>query len=170
MQGILESLSTLQLMWDKAEELINGENTITAAPGNDGASKMVISYSSPVPHLVTRSTGGQYKCDTKCLNWSSSGLCSHTLAVAELNNGLSEWYNTSSLQPNITTVAMSGLPSGRGRKGGTAKRTKGKHPNCAFQDLFFNPHLCNKVLRLVVLHSPLQVYFSSWAFGYCDNL
>lgn len=122
------SLTTLEHMWNKAEELLNGDNLITPAPGDDKTAKMVKSYSSPVPHLVTKCSSGQYKCDSKCLNWSSSQLCSHSIAVAELNSDLLSflsWYNASSVQPNITTVAMAGLPVGRGRKGGT-KRTRSR--------------------------------------------
>ena len=49
---------------------------------------MVLSTSSPVPHLVKQGSGAQYVCDSKCINWTSSGLCSHALAVAEVNGGL----------------------------------------------------------------------------------
>ena len=90
---------------------------------------MVMSYSSQVPHLVTRGANGQYKCDSKCLHWTSSALCSHSLAVAEVNNELLpflKWYNSSTIQPNVTTIAMSGLPSGRGRKGGVPKRQRSR--------------------------------------------
>ena len=124
------SLSTLEQIWSKAENLINGENAIAPAPGNDSSTKMVMSYSSQIPHLVRKATNGQYKCDSNCLNWTSSGLCSHSLAVAELSNDLSSflnWYNLSASQPNITTLAVSGLPAGRGRKGGAAKRTRNRN-------------------------------------------
>lgn len=109
--------------------MLNGDNCITDAPGSAKTSKMVLSVSSSVPHLVTRCASGQYKCDSKCLNWVSSSLCSHSIAVAELNKDLPlflKWYNQSPTQPNITTVAMSGLPSGRGRKGGTCKRSRSR--------------------------------------------
>ena len=79
---------------------------------------------------MRKATNGQYKCDSNCLNWTSSGLCSHSLAVAELSNDLSSflnWYNLSASQPNITTLAVSGLPAGRGRKGGAAKRTRNRN-------------------------------------------
>ena len=121
------TLTTLQRMWEKAEELMNSDNAITPAPGKDKMAKMVISYSSSVPHMVTKGQKGQYRCDSNCLNWTSSAICSHTLAVAQLNNELIpfvQWYNTSGNMPNITSLAMSGLPSGRGRKGGVAKRTR----------------------------------------------
>ena len=103
------------------------ENGITPAPGKDKTAKMVISYSSPVPHMVSKGREGQYKCDSNCLNWATSGICSHSLVVAQLNNDLPaflQWYNASSDHPNISSLAMSGLPSGRGRKGGVAKRVR----------------------------------------------
>ena len=121
------TLTTLQHMWQKAEELINSDNAVTPAPGSDKTAKMVLSYSSRIPHMVMKGQKGQYKCDSNCLNWTSSAICSHTLAVAQLNNDLIsflQWYNTSSNMPNVTSLAMSGLPSGRGRKGGVAKRTR----------------------------------------------
>lgn len=77
--------------------------------------------------MVSKGREGQYKCDSNCLNWASSGICSHSIVVAQLNNDLPaflQWYNTSSNQPNITSLAMSGLPSGRGRKGGVVKRVR----------------------------------------------
>ena len=45
------SLSTLEQIWSKAENLINGENAIAPAPGNDSSTKMVMSYSSQI-HIL----------------------------------------------------------------------------------------------------------------------
>ena len=112
------SLVTLQHMWKKAEDLLNTENAITPVPGTDTSAKMVLSYSSTNPHMVTKMSNGQYKCDTSCLNWTSSDICSHTLAVASHNGDLLtflQWYNLLSKQPNITTLSMAGLPSGAER-------------------------------------------------------
>ena len=50
------TLTTLQHIWRKAEELINTENAVTQAPGNDKSAKMVMSYSSPIPHMITRAS------------------------------------------------------------------------------------------------------------------
>ena len=125
------TLATLQFMWDKAEKLLATKNAITPAPGDDISAKMVLSTSSQMPHLVKKEFGGRYICDSRCLNWSSSGVCSHSLAVAEMDNNLSDflsWYNSSNAQPNITSLAMTGLPSGRGRKGGVPHRTKSHNP------------------------------------------
>ena len=121
------TLTTLQQMWEKAEELLSTHNAITPAPGSDSRAKMVMSYSSSMPHLVQRSSNGQYRCDEKCIGWISSKICSHSIAVAEVNGDLCsflQWYNTSGTEPNITALAMSSLPSGRGRKGGVPKRKR----------------------------------------------
>ena len=67
---------------------MNSDNAITPAPGKDRTAKMVVSYSSSVPHMVTKGQKGQYKCDSNYLNWTSSAICSHTLAVAQLNEAL----------------------------------------------------------------------------------
>ena len=112
------SLVTLQHMWDKAEDLLNTDRAITPEPGTATSAKMVLSYSSSVPHMVTKAS---------CLSWSSSEMCSHTLAVAGRNGDLLtflQWYNSFARHPNITTLSMAGLPSGRGRKGGVPKRSK----------------------------------------------
>ena len=111
----------------ETEELLSTQNAITPAPGSDSRAKMVMSYSSSMPHLVQRSSNGQYKCDEKCISWISSKICSHSIAVAEVNGDLCsflQWYNTSGTEPNITALAMSGLPSGRGRKGGVPRRKR----------------------------------------------
>ena len=74
---------------------------------------------------MTGVTAGHYICDKSCLQWTSSQICSHTLVAAETNGEvqlLLQWYTSSDLQPNITQLAMAGLPKGRGRKGGIPKR------------------------------------------------
>ena len=48
------TITTLQHIWEKAEELMNNDNAITPAPGDDKSARMVLSYSSPVPHLVSK--------------------------------------------------------------------------------------------------------------------
>ena len=72
-------------------------------------------------------------CDSECLQWKSSGICSHTLATAESVGDLEQflqWFISSCQAPNITTVTMEGLSSGRGRKGGRPKHQKGKKAYC----------------------------------------
>ena len=52
-----------------------------------------------------------------------------TVAVSEKQGDLSSflnWYIGTRQQPNITTLAVHGLPAGRGRKGGVPKRQRSK--------------------------------------------
>ena len=132
------SLATVQGIWEKAEELLSTTNAITVAPGSSLKARMVLSYSSVVPHLVREVSSGRYECDEKCLNWSSSGICSHSVAVAVLNIDLHsflQWYNTSTVEPNINSLAMAGLPSGRGRKGGVPKRKRSQSKNVTIESV-----------------------------------
>jgi len=120
---------TLQGMWNKANRLLSMENGITSAPGIDKKARMVLSLTSEIPHFVRSRANGQYVCDATCAGWSSAKICGHTLAVAETNGELSDflqWYVRSRMEPNITTLAMQGLPSGRGKKGGKPKRKRSR--------------------------------------------
>ena len=117
-------LVTLDAIWSKAIELLSTSNLITSAPGTQKKACMVLSYSQAT-HLIQAKSDGQYICDSNCQQWVSSQLCSHTLALAEHNGDLLsflQWYTTYAKNPNISTLAMSDLPHGRGRKGGRAKR------------------------------------------------
>ena len=119
----------LQSMWKKADKLFADPKAITIAPGNNEKSRMVLSYTSEIPHLVQHKGGGRFVCDSNCLQWKSSFICSHTLACAQKVGDLQEflsWFISSRSVPNITTVAMDGLSSGRGKKGGRPKRQRGK--------------------------------------------
>ena len=133
--GILTiPLITLQSMWDKAERLLSSKTEITPAPGSDPKARMVLSLTSDTPHFVRSKASGQYICDSACIRWSSANICSHTLAVAEANGELLkflQWYSAAGNAPNISTLAMQGLPSGRGRKGGQPKRKRTKEPSVA---------------------------------------
>ena len=85
-------------------------------------------------HMVTKASNGQYKCDSSCMSWSSSKICSYTLAVACRNWDLLtflQWYSYFARQPNITTLSMAGLPSGRGWKGGVPKRSRSRSTKCS---------------------------------------
>lgn len=122
-------LVTLNAMWAKADQFLAMENSITPAPGSNKKSYMVISYSQVPPHLVQGKSDGQYICDKNCPHWLASQICSHTLACAQRNGDLASflhWYVQYAENPNISTLAMSGLSSGRGRKPGKAKRQRSR--------------------------------------------
>ena len=108
-------LITLTKMWRKAEELLQMENGIIPTPGSSDKARMVISYSQSAPHHVQSKSGGQYICDANCPQWLSSQV---TLATAEHNGDLAaflQWFTQFAGTPNISALAMSGLPRGRGR-------------------------------------------------------
>lgn len=88
--------------------------------------RLVKSSSSPLPHLVTHQTKNQlYCCDSNCMMFKTFHLCSHVIAVAEINGELELFLcSLRKLTPNLTTIATEGLPSGSGRKGGQDKRRK----------------------------------------------
>lgn len=133
-------LVTLNSMWAKAVELLTSENAITPAPGSNR--KACMSYSQVIPHLVQCKLNGQYICDTNCQQWASSQICSHMLAVAEHNKELYsflEWYTVYAESPNISTLAVSGLPCGRGRKGGRAKRQRKRQQHPSIDNVTVRP-------------------------------
>ena len=90
---------------------------------------MVTSRSGSLPVQVV--SPGHYICDKNCLQWTSSQICSHTLAAAEINGDLQlflQWYTSNDVQPNITQLATANLPKGRGQKGGIPKRKRLRTP------------------------------------------
>ena len=75
-------------MWGKAESRLSTANAITPASEGCVKAKMVLSSLSEFHHLVRERSSGRYECDE---NWSSYGVCSHSIAVAEVNNDLDEF-------------------------------------------------------------------------------
>ena len=104
-------------------------------------------------------TKGQNKwhCNTNCLN---SAICSHTLAVAQLDNDLT-LYNSSNNKLNVTSLAMSGLCTGQRCKGRVAERVRypQKKKTLSYQfhvsQLYLYSQLQHKLV-LVVPASPFQ--------------
>ena len=84
-------LKWLEGMWGKASQLITSDNAIIPAPGQDPEVRMVLSYSSKMLHMVTPKKGGYFSCDSNCLTWKSMGICSHSVAVAEINKKLPQF-------------------------------------------------------------------------------
>jgi len=59
--------ATLEGMWNKAEDYLQSNVDVVAAPGGDPKAKMVTSRSGSFPHLVQVNSPGQYICDKNCL-------------------------------------------------------------------------------------------------------
>ena len=65
--------------------------------------------------------------DSNCANWNSMGICSHCVAVAHVNGELFEFVAAKGKQkktPNVSRLLVTGMPRGRGRKGGVPSRSK----------------------------------------------
>ena len=115
----------LEGIWGKAKDLINTENAIVPAPGQDPTARMVLSYSGQMPHLVTPKKGGDFACDSNCANWKAMGICSHSVAVADINDKLMEFLaKKTKKRANMTKLLTTNMPKGRGRKGGVAPRSR----------------------------------------------
>jgi len=69
-------LKCLEGIWMKGSQLIGTNDSIVPAPGQDSGARMILSYSGKVPHTVTSKKGGEFSCNSSCLNWKSIGnLC-----------------------------------------------------------------------------------------------
>ena len=154
----IHAFETIHSIWVKAEHYLKSERDIVSSPGSD-KSMMAASKSSKVPHFVCAASDGEYACDNNCLQWKSSRICSHIISVAEKNHELSaflQWYNGTNQGPNITTLATSGIPAGRGRKGGVPKRKRSasrKAPEIVVSRPAMQPSIENPLLQ----HPPPMV-------------
>ena len=120
-------VEVLKAIWRKAYELLHEPNSVLHAPGQGDNTRMVKSYSGSRPHLVSRKKNGQYACDSMCPNWRSLGICAHSVAAAEDNKELQlfvQWYLKAKKVPNLTKLATTEMPAGRGRKGSKAPPKK----------------------------------------------
>ena len=121
--------SLLEAIWSKADKYLRSTSDIVPSPGNDPKAMMVASHSAQAPHFVRGLPSGQFVCDDNCLQWKSSHICSHVVAVSEKLGELKaflKWFIETKQQPNITSLAFHGLPAGRGRKGGVPRRKRAR--------------------------------------------
>ena len=117
----------LEGIWKKAAELVSTPHKIASAPGCSVLARMVESKSGKRPHLVNPGKGGKFACDGSCPNYKSVSLCSHTVAVAEVNGMLSayiDYFKKLKKIPNLSALAKTGMPTGRGRKGAEPPRKR----------------------------------------------
>ena len=78
-------------IWKKAAELVSDPHKIVPAPGCSLLARMVESRTGTRPHLVTPGKGKRFACDADCANYKAFGVCSHVVAVAEVNGMLPEF-------------------------------------------------------------------------------
>ena len=97
-------------MWKKAEHLIQSDGHILKAPWllNEKA-WLVKSSSSPQPHVVQTKPNNMchYICDSSCPMFKGFSVCSHVVAVAEVNGGLPEFLKSiqKECEPNLSAIA-----------------------------------------------------------------
>ena len=119
-------LACLQGIWTKASELLTSTENIVSAPGCDPAARLV---TSPTAHLVVPTKAG-YKCDSDCANFKALGICSHTVVVAHLNDHAAITVcqiSQGKKKPNMTNLALHGMPTGTRKKGSRPPRKRAKH-------------------------------------------
>ena len=69
------------------------------------------------PRLLTpKKKGDGYVCLDECPQYKSAKLCSYTLANGSLNSFISSFARVKRA-PNLTNLATTGMPKGRGCKG-----------------------------------------------------
>ena len=126
-KGMNIPITCLEGIWRKAAELLRTDSAMVTAPGQCDEARMVLSYSGKPPHLVIPGKGGCFSCDSNCPNWKSMGICSHIIAVAEVNgklNQLVSFLQRKKKPLNLTSLVTADMPRGRGRKGGAAPRSR----------------------------------------------
>ena len=99
-------------IWNRAQELQNGDNIVTAPGVSSVEASMVASSRGLKPHYV-QLKNCKYLCDKECIQFQCMKICSHVVAVAQKSGRLDEylrWYRKNHPQPNMTTLAESGLP------------------------------------------------------------
>ena len=156
--GLKIPLPAVQGIWKKAEELLGDANAISPAPGYDSKCRMVMSRSGKRPHLVTYSKSGKFSCDNECPNWKSMNICSHSVAVAHVNNSLKEFcdlYRKSKHLPSISRLVLTGLPCGVGKKGNRVNRKRKREPETARVPLSFSASGVTSPLSDSLGHSAL---------------
>ncbi len=124
------SPTTLEGIWLKAEMLLSNNHVMLVSWSENNKDRLVGSSSSDSPHVVkVKKNSCLYICDSKCPMFAGFSICSHVVASVEDNNDLfqclSEFILTRT-SPDLTAIAIQGLPSGARRKGGRTKRKRNK--------------------------------------------
>jgi len=110
----------LRCMFNKAEKLVRGENSICSSPGSLTA-KLVESKSGSRPHFVTVKANHKYCCDSDCPMWKCAKLCAHTIASAYVDGKLQVFLNQTVSTPNHHELAKSDTTKNPGKKPASRK-------------------------------------------------
>ena len=123
-KDVIVPLKCLEGIWEKATQLLNTDGAIVPAPGQKPEAQMVLSYSGKNPHMVSYIKTGDFACDANCPNWKGLGICSHSVAVAEVNGQLKKFLSSKKRRkpPNLTNMVPTSAPRSHGRKGSVPTR------------------------------------------------
>ena len=124
--SVIIPAAVLDAIWSKAGDILSDSMAMCTVPGGHQKDRIVKSSSSLTPHVVSAKKSGQY---SKCPNWKSLRVCSHSVAAAEDNGELQlfvDWLKKVKKSPNLTQLALATMPKGRGRKGCTPPPRKKK--------------------------------------------
>ena len=148
------SLSMLQGMWKKAENLVQCKCNVLKLPWCfDVKSRLLKSSSSDHPHVVKPNPRNlqQYLCDDKCPMYKAFFLCSHVIAVAHDNGDLHsflQYYTYSKCVPNLTAILPTkGCPMALVRRVEFQNINETTSPPPLKHDQF--AHVCKPQLRTI---------------------
>lgn len=113
-------ISAVDAIGKKAIDILKTADGIVPAPGHGKDSRMVLSRSGKMPHLVSIKKNGGMACDKDCPQYQSAGICSHIVAAAMYNKKFDQFvasYTKVTRKPNLTKLVTGEMPKGRGRKG-----------------------------------------------------
>ena len=113
-----------QMIQKAGVHLARSKEAIVAAPGANAVPEHYVESERGSPYVVktknSKRYGVYYECDGKCISYAAYSLCSHTIAVAELEGNAETFINWYKLNKqgsaNISTLSQMDLPSGRGTK------------------------------------------------------
>jgi hypothetical protein len=108
-------------IWKNTTKLSSSD--ICKAPGTDSC-WVVKNISGTKPYIVEKTSVNRFICDPNCLTYKVSNICPHTVAAAQHCDSLQhylDWYRKNHCEPNISSLAQSGIQTG----GSKPKKPKG---------------------------------------------
>ena len=106
-------------LWSHGQSLAVDEASMVRAPGST-TDCFVKSASGQQLHYVKAGSKGGYACDSNCLAYKSTKICSHTVAAAVKVGSIQELVSSHKKKlktvPNLTCIAEAGKPSNVGKK------------------------------------------------------
>ena len=118
--------ATLVRMYNDASTLARSENKIVKAPdeGDNLPRYVANSISNLPPYQVSQKRTARncvyYECSEGCIRFSAYALCEHTIAVADIDNRLSDFLKAYKMKNggkrDMNAIVHIDMPAGRGRK------------------------------------------------------